>query len=30
MVNFPAVQPAVEKFNTDWSAAFGDKLSYNS
>ncbi|WP_428353578.1 transaldolase family protein [Methyloprofundus sp.] len=30
MVNFPAVQPAVAKFNKDWSAAFGDKLSYNS
>lgn len=30
MVNFPAVQPAVDKFNKDWSAAFGDKLSYNS
>ena len=30
MVNFPAVQPAVERFNKDWSAAFGDKLSYNS
>lgn len=30
MVNFPAVQPAVEQFNKDWSAAFGDKLSYNS
>jgi fructose-6-phosphate aldolase 1 len=30
MVNFPAVQPAVDQFNKDWSAAFGDKLSYNS
>ena len=30
MVNFPAVQPAVDKFNVDWTAAFGDKLSYNS
>lgn len=30
MVNFPAVQPAVKKFNADWSATFGDKLSYNS
>ncbi len=30
MILHPAVIPAVDKFNQDWKASFGDKLSYES
>lgn len=30
MLAHPAVQPAVDKFNSDWGEAFGDKLSFES
>lgn len=30
MVTHPAVQPAVDKFEQDWLAMFGDQLSYQS
>jgi fructose-6-phosphate aldolase 1 len=30
MLAHPAVQPAVDKFTSDWGEAFGDKLSFES
>ena len=30
MLAHPAVQPAVDKFTSDWVEAFGDKLSFES
>ena len=30
MLAHPAVQPAVDKFTSDWREAFGDKLSFES
>ena len=30
MLEHPAVNPAIEQFSTDWTMAFGDKLSFES
>jgi len=30
MLTHPAIEPAVQQFDQDWRAAFGDKMSFNS
>jgi fructose-6-phosphate aldolase 1 len=30
MLAHPAVQPTIDKFNSDWREVFGDKLSFES